>query len=564
MMSDTETTAASTEAGTLAPTTDQTVNPPGAANPTTTQNPTDVFTEADIDANLPPPTPDLEAMLYGLVGDIARAGSSQSEANPVAIGLNTLAYVSAMVGRDIYLPIGDRPHHANLYACHVGRTSEGRKGDALALPRRLHKLIKKAQPDGLLGQVYNGGLSTAEGLILLIHDGFGSGKNREPAIPDKRLLIEEEEFGDTLAKFKRSGNTLSTTLRKGWDGQTLAPAVKNKKIGAKDPHLALAVGVTPRDLKDLMGSGEIANGFANRFIIIWAERTGFIARPQPLADDLLQALADRLTEVIAFAKGAYPDENNGKDTRAMQMTEAAEALYTTLYEGRLNAPEACPVWDQLLQRRAPTLLRLAMLFALTDLTLTIDIPHLNAALAWVSYWEASVRFIFARHDELQQASLTEIRAEKIVQHLQERTGQPVSRSAGPSSATRCSAKNSRRPSWTPPFTLCCLKSLRSSSNWCCRAGMVSKGAGPASSTGWLKAVAASTPPAGSEARRRFQVRNGPAAQRLAAPGTLVARRCCYRVQPHRLQSVLAIHGDSPVRRWVTAPPTPRHPVAALR
>jgi putative DNA primase/helicase len=177
-----------------------------------------------------------------------------------------------------------------------------------------------------------------------------------------------------------------------------------------------------------MSAREIANGFANRFIFVWAERTCLIAVPKPLDHALLTALAERLTQVVAFSKGAYPDEQHGKDTRAMQMTEAAEALYTTLYGERLNAPEACPVLDNLLQRRAPMLLRLAMLFAMTDLTLEIDVPHLNAALAWVSYWEASVRLIFARHDDLQQASLTQIRAEKVVHHLHERAGQPVSRS----------------------------------------------------------------------------------------------------------------------------------------
>ena len=41
-------------------------------------NPALAFDEADIDANLPPPKPDLDAMLYGLVGDIARAGTAES------------------------------------------------------------------------------------------------------------------------------------------------------------------------------------------------------------------------------------------------------------------------------------------------------------------------------------------------------------------------------------------------------------------------------------------------------------------------------------------------------
>ena len=381
----------------------------------------------DFDVNRAPPTPDLDRMLYGLVGDIARAGAQGTEANPVAIMMNTLGYLSAMVGRNVYLPVGDTFHHARLYSCHVGRTSEGRKGEAMALPRRLHRLIEQKQAQGFLGQVHNGGLSTAEGLVRLIHDGFGSGGNAEPPIRDKRLLIEEAELGNTLTKLKRPGNGLSAALRTCWDGTPQGPAVKHNKISAKDPHVAIISGITPEELRDLMSHREIANGFANRFMFIWAERTCRIALPKPLAGEQLQALAERLIAVIAFAKGRYPDEVHDQDTRAMRMTEAAETRYTTLYAERLNAPEDCPIWANLLQRRAPMLLRLAMLFALTDQQLAIEVQHLDAASAWITYWEDSVRFIFGKHEDLGKAARTKQWAENILEFLAKYPDQPVSR-----------------------------------------------------------------------------------------------------------------------------------------
>jgi hypothetical protein len=371
--------------------------------------------ESDIDPNLPPPEPDLDAMLYGLVGDIARAGTAGSEANPVAVALNFITYLSAMVGRDVYLPIGDTFHHCRIFGCHVGRTSEGRKGDAMGIIRRIHRELGKVHSADLLGQIHGGGLSTPEGLIRLIHDGIGKGKNREEAISDKRLLIEEPEFGSTAA------------LRIVWDGGTLAPAIKNGKVSATDPHVAIAAAITPRDLRDLLGEREIANGFVNRFFIIWAERRRLIALPKPLSAELLADLADRVAEVIGFAKGAYPDPETGKNSRAMTLSADAEAFYADMYHNRLNEKEVCPVWNDLLQRRAPMLLRLAMLFAMTDLSLIIEKKHLDAALAWVRYWEHSVRFVFAEHEHLRQATLTDIRAEKLVRHLQDRAGQAISR-----------------------------------------------------------------------------------------------------------------------------------------
>lgn len=60
------------------------------------------------------PQPD-SVCLYGLVGDVAKAGSDGTEANPYAIAANFMAYLSCAIGRGPYLPVGDTWHHARLY-----------------------------------------------------------------------------------------------------------------------------------------------------------------------------------------------------------------------------------------------------------------------------------------------------------------------------------------------------------------------------------------------------------------------------------------------------------------
>jgi hypothetical protein len=47
-----------------------------------------------------------------------------------------------------------------------------------------------------------------------------------------------------------------------------------------------------------------------------------------------------------------------------------------------------------MERRAPLLLRLGMLFALCDLTTQIEVAHLDAALAWIRYFTDSVQYVF--------------------------------------------------------------------------------------------------------------------------------------------------------------------------
>jgi len=84
--------------------------------------------------NAPVPDP---ACLYGLIGDVARAGSENTEANPYAIALNCISYLSAAIGRGAYSYIGNSRHHARIFGLHVGRTGIGRKGDAASLIHRL-------------------------------------------------------------------------------------------------------------------------------------------------------------------------------------------------------------------------------------------------------------------------------------------------------------------------------------------------------------------------------------------------------------------------------------------
>ena len=126
------------------------------------------------------------ACLYGLVGEVARAGSKGNESNPYAIATNFLTYLSCAIGRGTFLQIGNTEHHPRIFSLHVGRSGRGRKGDSLALVMKLDEFIR-AQSPVLCPQIHRGGLSSREGLAALIHDGFQQGSQEVPAIEDKRL-----------------------------------------------------------------------------------------------------------------------------------------------------------------------------------------------------------------------------------------------------------------------------------------------------------------------------------------------------------------------------------------
>ena len=63
------------------------------------------------------------------------------------------------------------------------------------------------------------------------------------------------------------------------------------------------------------------------------------------------------------------------------------------------------------------LLRLAMLFALTDCTATVEVRHIDAALAWVRYSVESVKFIFGSAADEVEVAETNDTASKILDFI---------------------------------------------------------------------------------------------------------------------------------------------------
>ena len=83
------------------------------------------------------PAPPTEAAFYGLAGEIVKASSPETEADPAALLVHLLAEVGNMVGRSVYMEAGSARHHLNLFIVLVGETSKSRKGTAAACVKRV-------------------------------------------------------------------------------------------------------------------------------------------------------------------------------------------------------------------------------------------------------------------------------------------------------------------------------------------------------------------------------------------------------------------------------------------
>jgi len=361
------------------------------------------------------PHPD-RACLYGLVGEVALVGSEGTETNPFAIAANFMAYLSCAIGRGVYLPIGNTWHHTRLFCLHIGRSGRGRKGDALSLVMRLDQALR-AMNESFAPQIHRGGLSSREGLVALMHDGYKQGRMDVAPIDDKRLWVIESEFANVLHQNRRGGNTLSAALRDCWDGVCLKPATKSNRLYASHPHVCLSGAISPGELSALMTARELTNGFANRFLVIWAERSQILPFPKTTAQATVDSLARRTLKILEFV-GA--DQHGNRDRLRMELSGQAQWRYAQLYRFELNEDVGSDLVNAMLERRAPMLLRLAMLFAIADVQLRIDIEHIDAAMAWMRFATASIRYVFVSAADEAKMSLTRDLSRQILAFVRER------------------------------------------------------------------------------------------------------------------------------------------------
>ncbi|MFO1044789.1 MAG: bifunctional DNA primase/polymerase [Planctomycetaceae bacterium] len=361
----------------------------------------------------PPQWPTLDdAALYGVLGEVVRLMEPETEADPFGILISLLVVFGNAVGRGPHFPVAGDHHHANLFAVLVGDSSRGRKGTSLG---RTLSLFNEADADWLR-DCHTTGLSSGERLIMAVRDPvevlepvkdkgkITSYQNviKDNGVTDKRLLVVEPEFAQTLKVLRREGNTLSPVVRQAWDSGSLSVMTKNNAARATGTHVSILGHITRPELSKCLCDTDCFNGFANRFLWVLVRRSKLL-----------------------------PDGGNGLDLRSLQRKlEQALAVARTI--GAMNrSPDARSLWHQLypeLTAEKPGLygavvgrgeaqtLRLSMLYALLDGSSTIDVAHLRAAASVWRYCESSARIIFDEGqaetaDPLEQLLLQMIRQE---------------------------------------------------------------------------------------------------------------------------------------------------------
>ena len=354
----------------------------------------------------PPPWPDPlhPAALRGLPGDIVRALSPHSEADPAGILLSTLVRFAATVGRNPHALVGSTRHGVNLFGLLVGSTASGRKGTAEADAEALFRLAGEH-----VSVPTTSGLGSGEGLVNCIRDevrktrvdrksGATEEYVAEEGVTDKRILVREAEFAHPLRTSQRDGSVLSPIIRLAYDGDDLRITTRNTPLRASEPHVCILGHIPPEELQRLLADEEVQNGFANRFVLVSVRRSKLLPHVTPVPRELSVPLAIRLRDAVLAAR----------EVGEMTRDDAAEALWGRLYG--VLAEERPGLAGALLARAHAHVVRLSCLYALMDQSATVRRSHLESAAALWTYAEASVRHVFGD-------MLRDRRAEELVTAL---------------------------------------------------------------------------------------------------------------------------------------------------
>ncbi len=325
------------------------------------------------------PAPLAGAAFHGVGGDFVRIVEPHTEADSAGLLVQFLTAVGSLIGAGPHFVAERDRHPARLFAVLVGESSKGRKGSSWS---HVRDVMQRVDPEW--SKRVPSGLSSGEGLIWAVRDPVirreavrerghvvsYEAVQADAGVADKRLLVYESEFASALRVIERDGNTLSAQVRLAWDNGDLRVLTKESPAHATGAHISILGHVTADELRRYLGRTEIGNGFANRFLWIYVQRSKVLPEGGTLDRATLEPLIGRIQRAIQAARAL--------GEREIRRDEHARALWHKVYE---QLSEGKPgLLGSVVSRAEAQVMRLALVYALLDESTVIEHVHLEAAL----------------------------------------------------------------------------------------------------------------------------------------------------------------------------------------
>ena len=268
--------------------------------------------------------------------------------------------MSATLGRRCYYNLGCLQIFPNQYILLVGDPGV-RKSTAMGYAKRFIKnnnRIRIAPDDtggrrqGLISAMLGEGMGDdmIDDLLSGSLEGLETADISTPIRPhsDDRhcMFVYASEFASFLGQ---SSYELIVFLTKTWDGEDHNYTLKNSKCVLEKPLINLLGGTTPVAISSALPMEVVGQGFLSRVVLVHADSTKKVARPQPLNDEVYEEIRKIFDYVSENFQGQFTE------------TEEAQKYLDSLYDKEVNITDTRFVYYK--TRRHTHLIKLAMAVA---------------------------------------------------------------------------------------------------------------------------------------------------------------------------------------------------------
>lgn len=321
-------------------------------------------------SQFPAPPPEV---YHGWFGGYLELVSETTEAPDQFHLASALTIVGAYAGRRVYTKLASGRVFPNNYTVLVGNSSESKKDTAISRAWDMVLDPEWVRTRTNLPYVERNGVASAESFVK----GLSTYSN---------VVIRMSEFSEVLSNARRKGtSTILTMLMKAWD---TPPQLSNDSLTnpaqALNPYVSLLAGTQPDVLAADMIETDISSGFANRIMFVPGSGKG--ANPWPPEVDE-RKLHDHWLKLRGNLR-AYGDGEYMPVNRTPQVVELWEAFY--------RAPRGESVLERTMsQRHQNMVLKVALVFAMSDCAKAIEYEHLSHAIAWIDWSWSCVKQLMA-------------------------------------------------------------------------------------------------------------------------------------------------------------------------
>jgi len=234
------------------------------------------------------------------------------------------------------------------------------------------------------------GQGAVEGAQERGSDEEDDGEDFDPGEVEKRLYVQEPEFGSMLTVMAREGNSLSSVIRNAWDDRPLRSMVKKDPLQSTNSHVTIVGHVTKEELLKHLTESKLGYGIANRFLFMMVSRSKQL--PYGGEQNLFtKAFIKRLKAAIKFAK-THRRVDFCKEPEEEYDGISAYDYWGDVY-GELSEDRQF-LLGSIISRAESQVRRIATLYAVLDKSEVVRMAHLEAALAVWAYAEDSANLLF--------------------------------------------------------------------------------------------------------------------------------------------------------------------------